>query len=187
MRVRSFAAKYRHRYIQHRSLSDICTGNKDDRRLGLETLEGIRRVKEELPGVGLLLGLSNISFGINPAARHVLNSVFLHHAQEAGLTAAILHSGRIEPLHHIDEKVRQIAEDLIFDRRRPGYDPLGEFMGLFEGVGVKARAERAIPEDVFDRLQWRIVEGERLYRNPRPPVDVHRTEAPHRSYCRPNG
>ena len=139
----------------------ICTGNEDDRRLGLETLEGIRRVKEELPGVGLLLGLSNISFGINPAARHVLNSVFLHHAQEAGLTAAILHSGRIEPLHRIDEKVRQIAEDLIFDRRRPGYDPLGEFMGLFEGVGVKARAERAIPEDVFDRLQWRIVEGER--------------------------
>ncbi|MDP6539027.1 MAG: methionine synthase [Planctomycetota bacterium] len=139
----------------------ICTGNEDDRRLGLETLEGIRRVRSELPGSGLLLGLSNISFGLNPAARHVLNSVFLHHAQEAGLTAAILHSGRIEPLHRIDERVRRVAEDLIFDRRRDDYDPLAEFMRLFEGVDVKARAERSTPSDVFERLEWRIVEGER--------------------------
>jgi 5-methyltetrahydrofolate--homocysteine methyltransferase len=100
----------------------ICTGNEDDRKLGLETLEGIRRVRAELPGVGLILGLSNISFGLNPAARHVLNSVYLHHASEAGLTAAILHSGRIEPLHRIDPKAREVAEDLIFDRRREGYD-----------------------------------------------------------------
>src|SRR5262249_39929253 len=83
--------------------STICTGNEDDRRLALETLEGIRRVREQLPGVGLILGISNVSFGLNPAARHVLNSVFLHHATEAGLTAAILHAGRIEPLHRIDE------------------------------------------------------------------------------------
>ncbi|MCA8979821.1 MAG: methionine synthase [Planctomycetes bacterium] len=139
----------------------ICTGNEDDRRLGLETLEGIRRVKEELPGVGLLLGLSNISFGLNPAARHVLNSVYLHHAQKAGLSAAILHSGRIEPLHHIDEEARRTAEDLIFDRRREGYDPLQAFMALFDGVDVKARAARELPADVFERLKWRIVEGER--------------------------
>ena len=139
----------------------ICTGNEDDRRLGLETLEGIRRVKEELPGVGLLLGLSNISFGLNPAARHVLNSVYLHHAQKAGLTAAILHSGRIEPLHHIDAEARRIAEDLIFDRRKDGYDPLQAFMALFDGVDVKAKAARELPADVFDRLKWRIVEGER--------------------------
>lgn len=139
----------------------ICTGNEDDRRLGLETLEGIRRVKAELPGVGLLLGLSNISFGLNPAARHVLNSVYLHHAQKAGLTAAILHSGRIEPLHHIDEEARRTAEDLIFDRRREGYDPLQAFMALFDGVDVKARAARELPADVFERLTWRIVEGER--------------------------
>ncbi len=139
----------------------ICTGNEDDRRLGLETLEGIRLVREELPGVGLLLGLSNISFGLNPAARHVLNSVYLHHAREAGLTAAILHSARIEPLHRIDERARQIAEDLIFDRRRPGYDPLQEYLKFFEGAQVTKKAARKVPEDVFERLAWRIVEGEK--------------------------
>ena len=139
----------------------ICTGNEDDRKLGVETLEGIRRVREELPGVGTLLGLSNISFGLNPAARHALNSVFLHHAQEHGLTAAILHSGRIEPLHAMDARVREVCEDLIFDRRREGYDPLQELMRLFEGVDVKAKKEREVPADVFERLKWRIVEGER--------------------------
>ncbi|MBL8862535.1 MAG: methionine synthase [Planctomycetes bacterium] len=139
----------------------ICTGNEDDRRLGLETLEGIRRVKAELPGVGLLLGLSNISFGLNPAARHVLNSVFLHHAREAGLTAAILHSARIEPLHRIDPRAREVAEDLIFDRRREGYDPLQEFLRLFEGAQVTKKAARQVPADVFERLAWRIVEGEK--------------------------
>ena len=139
----------------------ICTGNEDDRRLGLETLDGIRRVREELPGVGLLLGLSNISFGLNPAARHVLNSVYLHHAREAGLTAAILHSARIEPLHRIDAKAREIAEDLIFDRRREGYDPLQEYLRHFEGAEVKKKAARKVPEDVFERLTWRIVEGEK--------------------------
>jgi 5-methyltetrahydrofolate--homocysteine methyltransferase len=139
----------------------ICTGNSDDRRLGLETLEGIRRVRAELPGVGLILGLSNISFGLNPAARHVLNSVFLHHARDAGLTAAILHSGRIEPLHRIDPKAREVAEDLIFDRRREGYDPLQAFLKLFEGVDVAKKKEREIPKDVYERLKWRIVEGEK--------------------------
>ncbi len=139
----------------------ICTGNEDDRKLGLETLEGIRRVRAELPGVGTILGLSNISFGLNPAARHVLNSVYLHHAQEAGLTAAILHSARIEPLHRVDPKARQVAEDLIFDRRREGYDPLQEFLKLFEGVGVAAKKARVVPEDLWERLRWRIVEGEK--------------------------
>jgi 5-methyltetrahydrofolate--homocysteine methyltransferase len=139
----------------------ICTGNEDDRKLGVETLDGIRRVCAELPGVGTLLGLSNISFGLKPAARHALNSVFLHHAQEAGLTAAILHSGRIEPLHHLDEEVRKTCEDLIFDNRAEGYDPLHKLMELFEGVDVKAKKEREIPKDVFERLKWRIVEGER--------------------------
>jgi 5-methyltetrahydrofolate--homocysteine methyltransferase len=139
----------------------ICTGNEDDRKLGLETLEGIRRVRAELPGVGTLLGLSNISFGLKPAARHALNSVFLHHAQEAGLTAAILHAGRIEPLHKLDEEVRRTCEDLIFDRRREGYDPLSRLMELFEDVDVVAKQEREVPADVCERLAWRIVEGEK--------------------------
>ena len=139
----------------------ICTGNEDDRRHGINTLEGIRRVREELPGVGTLLGLSNISFGLRPAARHALNSVFLHHAQEAGLTAAILHAARIEPLHKIDPEVRQICEDLIFDRRREGYDPLHRLMQVFENVDVQAKKEREVPQDVLARLRWRIVEGEK--------------------------
>jgi 5-methyltetrahydrofolate--homocysteine methyltransferase len=139
----------------------ICTGNDDDRRLGLETLDGIRRVRDELPGVGTLLGVSNISFGLNAAARHVLNSVFLHHAQEAGLTAAIVHSARIMPLHRIDPRAREVAEDLIFDRRREGYDPLQEYLKLFEGAQVAAKKERAVPQDLWERLRWRIVEGER--------------------------
>jgi len=139
----------------------ICTGNEDDRKHGINTLEGIRRVRAELPGVGTLLGLSNISFGLRPAARHALNSVFMHHAQEAGLTAAILHAARIEPLHKIEPEVRKTCEDLIFDRRAEGYDPLMKLMELFEGVGVKAGKERNIPADVFERLRWRIVEGEK--------------------------
>ncbi|HED65281.1 MAG TPA: methionine synthase, partial [Planctomycetes bacterium] len=159
----------------------ICTGNEDDRRHAIHTLEGIRRVREELPGVHTLLGLSNISFGLRPAARHALNSVFLHHAQEAGLTAAILHAGRIEPLHHIEPEVREVCEDLIFDRRREGYDPLHRLMELFEGVDVKARkAARKIPEDVFERLEWRIVEGEKsgldedldLAMDTKPPLEI---------------
>ena len=139
----------------------IATGNDADRRLGLETLDGIRRVREELPGVGLLLGVSNISFGLNPAARHVLNSVFLHHAHEAGLTSAILHSARIVPLHRIEPRAREVAEDLIFDRRREGYDPLQAFLALFEGAQVAAKKERSLPADLWERLRWRIVEGER--------------------------
>jgi 5-methyltetrahydrofolate--homocysteine methyltransferase len=140
----------------------ICTGNEDDRQHARNTLEGVRRVREELPGVGTLLGVSNISFGLKPSARHALNSVFLHHAQEAGLTAAILHAGRITPLHKLDPEVRQTCEDLIFDRRRPGYDPLQRLMQLFEGVALEARAQREVPADVHQRLAWRIVEGEKV-------------------------
>ena len=140
----------------------ICTGNEDDRRHGIHTLEGVRRVREELPGVGTLLGLSNISFGLKPAARHALNSVFLHHAQEAGLTAAILHAGRITPLHKLDPEVRTTCEDLIHDRRREGYDPLQRLMQLFENVTLESKKQRDVPEDVFLRLRWRIVEGARV-------------------------
>ncbi len=139
----------------------VCTGNEDDRKHGANTLEGIRRIHAELPGVSSILGLSNISFGLRPAARHALNSVYLHHAQEAGLTAAILHAGRIEPLHKIEPEVRKACEDLIFDRRSEGYDPLHELMRLFDGIDVKAKRERDVPKDVFERLKWRIVEGEK--------------------------
>ena len=97
----------------------ICTGNDDDRKLGLWTLEAIERIAKELPEVQIILGLSNISFGLNPAARHVLNSVYLDHAQKRGMTGAIIHVSKIMPLHKIPKHEVDAAEDLIFDRRMP--------------------------------------------------------------------
>ncbi len=115
----------------------ICTGNEDDRRLGLETLEGIRLIKEALPECHILLGLSNISFGVKPHVRHVLNSVFLHYAREAGLDAAIVHATGIEPLYKIDENLREIARKLIFDERSDGYDPLTDLLAQFPDDALK--------------------------------------------------
>lgn len=97
----------------------ICTGNEDDRKLGLWTLDAIERIHKELPDIQIILGLSNISFGLNPAARHVLNSVYLDHAQKRGMTGAIIHVSKIAPLHKIPAHEVAAAEDLIFDRRLP--------------------------------------------------------------------
>ena len=139
----------------------ICTGNEDDRKLGLWTLEAIERIAEALPRCQILLGLSNISFGLNPAARHVLNSVFLDHAMQRGLTGAILHMSKIMPLHKIPEQEVKVAEDLIFDRRRDGYDPLHAFIALFEGRTAAASEKKARAEDVETRLKDRIIDGDR--------------------------
>src|SRR5690348_16437876 len=124
----------------------ICTGNEDDRKLGLWTLEAIERIAKELPACQIILGLSNISFGLNPAARHVLNSVFLDHALKRGLTGAILHVSKIMPLHRIPEEEVRVAEDLIFDRRRPGYDPLQAFIALFQDRTVEKAEKKGRPE-----------------------------------------
>ena len=97
----------------------ICTGNEDDRKLGLWTLDAIERIAKELPEIQIILGLSNISFGLNPPARHVLNSVYLDHATKRGLTGAIIHVSKIAPLHKIPAHEVAAAEDLIFDRRSP--------------------------------------------------------------------
>ena len=94
------------------------SGDEEFRRAGIETLNGIRLIKKEFPEVKTLLGVSNISFGLNPQARHVLNSVFLHYAIEAGLDMAIVHASKIMPLYKIDEKGREIARQLIFDERK---------------------------------------------------------------------
>src|SRR5258708_12787247 len=110
----------------------ICTGNDDDRKLGLWTLEAIERIRAEIPECQIILGLSNISFGLNPPARHVLNSVFLDHALRRTLTAPIFHFSNIMPLHKIAEDEARIAEDLIYDRRSEGYDPLQAFIALFD-------------------------------------------------------
>jgi 5-methyltetrahydrofolate--homocysteine methyltransferase len=140
----------------------ICTGNDDDRKLGLWTLEAIERIRAEIPECQIILGLSNISFGLNPPARHVLNSVFLDHALRRGLTGAIVHFSKIMPLHKIAEDEARIAEDLIFDRRAEGYDPLHAFIALFENRTVEKSAKKARAEKVEERLSQRIVDGDRL-------------------------
>jgi 5-methyltetrahydrofolate--homocysteine methyltransferase len=139
----------------------ICTGNEDDRKLGLWTLEAIERIAAELPECQIILGLSNISFGLNAAARHVLNSVYLDHAMKRGLTGAIVHLSKIMPLHQIPEEEVRIAEDLIFDRRREGYDPLQAFIALFEGRTAAAKTVKVRAEAVEERLKDRIVDGDR--------------------------
>jgi 5-methyltetrahydrofolate--homocysteine methyltransferase len=140
----------------------ISTGMDEGRRDGIETIEGIRRIKAELPGVNTIIGLSNISFGLNPAARHALNSVFLHECQEAGLDAAIVHAARIMPLDKIDPRVVEVCLDLVYDRRREGYDPLQELIGLFEGVSsATLEKEDRSGWPVERRLSQRIIDGDR--------------------------
>ncbi|MDQ2826301.1 MAG: methionine synthase, partial [Actinomycetota bacterium] len=140
----------------------LSTGMEESRRDGIETIEGIRLIKAELPGVHTILGLSNVSFGLTPAARHVLNSVFLHECVEAGLDAAIVHAARIMPLSKIPERQREVCLDLIYDRRAEGYDPLQVLLGLFDGVS----STTLVKEDrsgwtVEARLKQRIIDGDR--------------------------
>jgi 5-methyltetrahydrofolate--homocysteine methyltransferase len=139
----------------------ICTGMADDRRLGLETLEAIRRIREALPEGQIMLGLSNISFGLKPQARHLLNSVFLHECQAAGMNMAILNAARIEPLYKIPEDHHKVALDLIRDERCEGYDPLQALLALFPEGAEGPRAEREVPRTVEERLKARIIDGNR--------------------------
>jgi len=139
----------------------ICTGNADDRRLGLNTLDAIAAIREKMPECQIILGLSNISFGLNPPARQVLNSVFLDHALRRGLTGAIVHFSKILPLHRIPEEELRVAEDLIFDRRADGYDPLQSFMALFQDRAIEKAEKKGRPEQIEERLAQRIVDGDR--------------------------
>src|SRR6201988_5568244 len=143
----------------------ICTGQEESRKDGVETIEAIRELKKRHPDVQTTLGLSNISFGLNPAARQVLNSVFLHECQEAGLDSAIVHASHIVPINRIPEEQRIVALDLVYDRRREGYDPLQELMRLFEGVSAASSKESRAAElaklPLLERLAQRIVDGER--------------------------
>src|SRR5205814_444478 len=107
------------------------SGDEEFRKAGMETIEAIRAIKKELPGVFTVLGVSNISFGLAPQSRQVLNSVFLHYAIEAGLDAAIVNAKKILPLYKIDEKGRELARQLVFDERRDGFDPLTAFMAHY--------------------------------------------------------
>lgn len=145
----------------------ISTGIEEDRRNALETIEGVRRIKKELPGCFTILGISNISFGLNPASRVVLNSVFLHDAVEAGLDAAIVNASKIEPLNRIGEKELKVARELIYDERKFDgdvctYDPLTEFTKLFEGVKAKGSKKASKGATVEERLKTHIIDGEKI-------------------------
>ncbi|MFV0427928.1 MAG: methionine synthase [Arachnia sp.] len=142
----------------------IATGQEETRRDAIETIEAIREIKRRYPGVRTTLGVSNVSFGLNPAARIVLNSVFLHEAVAAGLDSAIVHSAKIIPMDRIPDEQREVALDLVWDRRRDDYDPLSRFLDLFEGVtAASARASRAAELAALplaQRLQRRIIDGD---------------------------
>jgi len=140
----------------------LSTGMEESRRDGIETLEGIRRIKAELPGVRTILGLSNISFGLNPAARQVLNSVYLHECVEAGLDAAIVHASKIIPLARIDEDAKRVCLDLIYDRRTEDYDPLQALLTMFEGVTTSSQNATNLDDlSLRERLERRIIDGVR--------------------------
>ncbi|MBV9204850.1 MAG: methionine synthase [Actinobacteria bacterium] len=143
----------------------IATGQEETRRDAIETIEAIAELKRRYPDVQTTLGVSNVSFGLKPAARAVLNSVFLAECVRAGLDSAIVHAARILPIARIPDEQRQAALDLVYDRRRPGYDPLARLLELFEGVdaaGLKAsRAAELAALPLWERLKRRIIDGER--------------------------
>ena len=142
----------------------IGTGQEETRRDGIETIEAIREIRRRYPDVQTTLGVSNVSFGLNPAARVVLNSVFLNECVDAGLTSAIVHPSKILPMARIPEEQREVALDMVYDRRREGYDPLAKFLELFEGVTTAdtkaARAEELKALPLGERLQRRIVDAD---------------------------
>ncbi|MEH1998090.1 MAG: methionine synthase [Nostoc sp.] len=145
----------------------ISTGIEEDRENGKATIESIRRIRQELPGCHVILGVSNISFGLNPASRMVLNSVFLHEATTAGMDAAIVSANKILPLSKIEERHQEICRQLIYDERKFDgnvcvYDPLGELTTVFAGVTTKR--DRSLDESlpIPERLKRHIIDGERI-------------------------
>ncbi|MBW3572502.1 MAG: methionine synthase [Gemmatimonadetes bacterium] len=137
----------------------LATGDEEFRRSAVETIEGIRAIKRELPGVLTTLGVSNVSFGLQPHARAVLNSVFLHYCVQAGLDTAIINPAHVKPYFEIDEAERQLADDLIFDRRTETHDPLAAFIQHYEGKSGEVESaadptEQMTPEEA---LHWKIL------------------------------
>jgi 5-methyltetrahydrofolate--homocysteine methyltransferase len=151
----------------------IGSGDEDSRKAGIETLDAIAAIKKELPGVRTLLGLSNISFGLKPYPRQILNSVYLAEAIERGLDAAILNAAKIIPLSKLSQDEIALTRELIFDQRREGYDPLFKFIEHF-GAATKIESgggadEMSLP--VEERLKKRIIDGKKLG------IDKHLDEA----------
>lgn len=148
----------------------IATGQEETRRDAIETIEAIRRLNSKYPGIHTTLGVSNVSFGLNPAARSVLNSVFLHEAAEAGLDSGIIDAAKIVPLASVPEEQRKVALDLVWDRREYDadgnitYDPLARMLDVFAGVDTAALRDQRAAElaslPVGARLERRIIDGE---------------------------
>ncbi|MFQ5504936.1 MAG: homocysteine S-methyltransferase family protein, partial [Planctomycetota bacterium] len=140
----------------------IASGDEDSRDAALQTLEGIAAIKQELPGVRTILGLSNISFGLDPYPRRVINSVFLAEAIKKGLDAAIMNAAKIIPVHGLDEADRKAAMDLIYDRRDSG-DPLFAFIERFAGRSSREAGSATDEMDlsIEERLKRRIIDGNR--------------------------
>jgi 5-methyltetrahydrofolate--homocysteine methyltransferase len=140
----------------------LTTGDADLRRDGIESIEGIRRIKQEIPGALTVMGLSNVSFGINPAARQVLNSVFLDECVKAGLDAAIVHASKILPLARIKPEHVTLCRDIIFDKTTDDYNPLQLLLTAFEGVkSTKQEKPDRSGWPVRQRLRQRIIDGDR--------------------------
>jgi 5-methyltetrahydrofolate--homocysteine methyltransferase len=141
----------------------ISTGIEEDRRNALATIEGTRLISQQLPKCHTVVGLSNVSFGLKPAARVVLNSAFLHELREAGLTGAIVHASKILPQNRIPQEQWDAALDLIYDRRREGFDPLTHFIGLFPDDAAGPAAAKSEYEDlsVEEKLKKHIIDGEK--------------------------
>ncbi|MDZ7343524.1 MAG: methionine synthase [candidate division KSB1 bacterium] len=144
------------------------SGDEEFRRSGIETLEAIRRIKKDLPKCYTILGVSNVSFGLTPQARHALNSVFLYYAVEAGLDMAIVHASKIMPLHKIPEAERELHRRLVFDERQFDErgqcvsDPLQEILAFYAEKSVQPKEFAARPAAVEERLKRRIVDGEKV-------------------------
>ncbi|MBI4913117.1 MAG: methionine synthase [Acidobacteria bacterium] len=137
------------------------SGEEGFRRSAVATLEAIQAIKERWPGVLTLLGVSNVSFGLKPAARHPLNSLMLYHAVKAGLDLAIFNASKVMPVAGIPEAERRALEDLIFDRRAEGYDPLKVVLSLYEGATLAARKGSRAGLGIGERLRLDIVEGDK--------------------------
>lgn len=145
----------------------ISTGIEEDRRNAVETIEAIKQIRKEMPEVNIILGVSNISFGLTPAARIVLNSVFLHECVQAGMNSAIVNASKILPLNRFTEHEIEVALDLIYDRRKFNndiciYDPLAEFTKLFEGKSAKSIKANTENLSIEEKLKRHIIDGEKI-------------------------
>lgn len=145
----------------------ISTGIEEDRRNAEQTIAAIKEIHAQMPDANIILGVSNISFGLNPASRIVLNSIFLHECVEAGMNSAIVNASKILPLNRFSEREIEVALDLIYDRRKFDgdiciYDPLTEFTTLFEGKTATSMKPDIANLPIEDRLKHHIIDGEKI-------------------------